>query len=319
MFGIKELKERIEITNRSVECPVKDCNEKVERQRKTFKRESRFKCPEHNIFISPSTFEYSKESDNLLWYGGSDHALFEAIKLAKRESRIARDNSEDAVTWNVFRFLERNKLVANILSPLISANLECPELIWWSYSQQEKSSWSELNAAIREFGETPERGSEPDLIIVSNNSLVFLEAKVGAANKTVPSDKNSPKKYDTGGSGWFSKVFRSDYETIAEKEKKYELMRFWLIGTWIAQRLSKNYYLVNLVLKQNEKEIEAIFKRHIIEDQCKKFIRITWEDIYNQIQRSNLAEPDKNIMIYYFKNKSLGYRQGKLRKAFLVF
>jgi len=29
---------------------------------------------------------------------------------------MARDNSEDAVSWNVFRFLERNNLIEDFLS-----------------------------------------------------------------------------------------------------------------------------------------------------------------------------------------------------------
>jgi len=58
MLGMEEMKKRIEITETTVECPVKGCNQKVERQRDVFKREERFKCPEYNIYISPSTFEY---------------------------------------------------------------------------------------------------------------------------------------------------------------------------------------------------------------------------------------------------------------------
>lgn len=38
MFTVKELKEEIEITETTVERPVKDCNEKVARQRKVFRR-----------------------------------------------------------------------------------------------------------------------------------------------------------------------------------------------------------------------------------------------------------------------------------------
>jgi len=107
MLSMEELKESIEITETTVECPVKGCNGKVERQREVFKREERFKCLKHNIYISPSTFEYQSELDNLLWKNKADLDLFKRIKKVKRESRIARDNSEDAVTWNVFRFLEK--------------------------------------------------------------------------------------------------------------------------------------------------------------------------------------------------------------------
>ncbi len=152
MFGLKELKPSIEKTKTSVECPVKDCSEKVERQRKVFKKEDRFKCPKHNIFISPSTFEYPIELDNLLWKERPDLELLEKIRTVKRESRMARDNSEDAVTWNVFRFLERNKLLSGLLAKLRSLPVKTPEIIYWSYSQSQQNAWARLLNARVEFG-----------------------------------------------------------------------------------------------------------------------------------------------------------------------
>ena len=42
MYGLKDLKEKINITETTVECPVKDCDVIVERQRNSFKKEKRF-------------------------------------------------------------------------------------------------------------------------------------------------------------------------------------------------------------------------------------------------------------------------------------
>jgi hypothetical protein len=320
MLGIKELKENIEITETTVECPVKGCIKKIERQRKRFKPEERFKCPVHNIYISPSTFEYQSESDNLLWKDQFDLDLFKKIKTVKRESRIARERSEDAVTWNVFRFMERNNLVEKTLSPIIGVPLKSSEVIYWSYSQKENSSSSELNNASKEFGEKIKRGSEPDIIIKTDNALLFIEAKLTAGNRQPPpSNKSSSKKYENGGNNWFSKVFKSDYKTIVIDEKKYELMRFWLLGTWIAKQRDLDFYLVNLVLSKREKKIEAIFKKHLYENQRMKFIRITWEDLYQQILNNNSLGKDKDMMIKYFKNKTIGYSgTGKIQKAFSI-
>lgn len=153
MFDIKELKEKIEITENTVECPVKDCKEIVERQRRVFRKEDRFKCPKHKLFISPPTFEYSYEADNFLWKEKSDIELFKKIKKVKRESRMARENSEDAVIWNVFRYLERNSLVDGFLSLITGLYLESSEVIYWSYSQKENKVFYLLNKARREFGE----------------------------------------------------------------------------------------------------------------------------------------------------------------------
>ena len=320
MLGMEELKGSIEITKTTVECPVKGCSEKIERQRKGFKREEKFKCPIHNIYISPSTFEYQSELDNLLWKDQADLDLFKMIRTVKRESRIARDNSEDAVTWNVFRFLERNNLVEKILSPIIGVPLKSSEVIYWSYSQKENSSWSELNQAREEFGEKIKRSSEPDIIIKTDNTLLFIEAKLTAGNETEPSNKSSSKKYENAGNNLFSKVFKSDYKTIAIDEKKYELMRFWLLGTWIAKQQDLDFYLLNLVLSEREKDIEATFKRHLYENQRTKFIRITWEDLYQQIL-INGGSPgiDEDRMIKYFRNKTIGYDgSGRLQKAFSI-
>jgi len=319
MFGIEELKQSIVITETMVECPVKGCSEKIERQRKVFKREKKFKCPVHDIYISPSTFEYQSELDNLCWKDQADLDLFKAIKTVKRESRIARDNSEDAVTWNVFRFLERNNLVEKTLKSIIGVPLKSSEVIYWSYSQKENSNWSELNKAREEFGEKIKRGSEPDVIIRTDDTLLFIEAKLTAGNETFPSNKGSSQKYENGGNNLFSKVFKSDYKTIAIDEKKYELLRFWLLGTWIAKQQDLDFYLVNLVLSKREKEIEAIFKRHLYKNQRMKFIRITWEDLYKRILNSSSSGIDKDRIIKYFRNKTIGYDgNGRLQKAFSV-
>jgi hypothetical protein len=319
MFGTEELKEWIEITESEIVCPVKGCNKKVERQRESFKREERFKCPKHDIYISPSTFEYQNELDNLLWKDKTDLCLLERIKKVKRESRIARDNSEDAVSWNVFRFLERNNLVEGCLSLIINTPLRSSEVIYWSYSQRENTSWSELNKAREEFGEKIKKSSEPDVIIKTDNTLLFIEAKLAAGNETIPSNMSTSKRYEIGGDNWFSKVFKSDYNTVAIVEKKYELLRFWLLGTWIAKQKDLDFYLINLVLSEREKDIEAIFKRHLHENQRRRFIRITWEDIYHQILKSGLLGIDKDMMIKYFRNKTIGYDGNRrLQRAFSI-
>ena len=58
-----------------------------------------------------------------------------------------------------------------------------------------------------------------------------------------------------------------------------------------------NFYLVNLALLGQDKNIGTIFKRHIYENQRMKFIRITWENIYQQILNSGLPGKDKDKMI----------------------
>jgi hypothetical protein len=323
MYGLSNLKNPITVNEATVECPVKGCNHFVPRQRKVFKRSEEFKCPEHGIFISPSTFEYQNKLDNLLWKSPQDQdLLFNKIFNVKRETeRIARDNSEDAVTWNVFRYLEKQKLIGGFLSNLIGVPVDDCEVIYWSYSQSQALSgcWKPLQQIREEFELKPTKGSEPDLIIKSNNALFLIEAKLNASNNTVPSSKDPAvkQKYENGCQSWYNQVFHSRFDQIAVINRRYELLRFWLLGSKIANRLQTNFYLVNLVPQEKETTIETSFKKHIKESSDKTFLRATWEDIYLYIKNKGIAGRDKEVIIKYFTEKTLGYdNKGQLKRVF---
>ncbi len=317
MFGVRDLKPKIDISQYSVECPVIGCSERVERQRNSFKREERFHCSEHKIYISPSTFEYDYEIDNLLWKNEADVSLLEAVKRVKRESRISRDNSEDAISWNIFRYLEDTNQVAKLLSWVTQTGQHLIELIYWSYSQKDNGAWSELNKARKEFGEKLQRSSEPDLIALTDTALFFIEAKLTATNNTSPSGSNNGTNYLAGGNKWHKKVFVSDFNTVAIKAKKYELFRFWLLGSWLANKMKLDFCQVNLVLTKRETDIEKRISPHIQIETNRQFKRVTWEEIYNFIAENAPEDHNKSVIQEYFRNKTIGYnRFGELQKAF---
>ena len=145
----------------------------------------------------------------------------------------------------------------------------------------------------------------------------MIEAKLNASNKTVPRSKNPlvKKKYVAEGCEWYADVFKSDFETAAIGEQKYELLRFWLLGSWMAQNQNLRFFLVDLVPEAKEKDIETQFKRHIRENANRLFLRSTWEDIYRLIQETDNRK--KRLMLDYFENKTVGYnREGNLQRAF---
>ena len=74
----------------------------------------------------------------MLWTAPEDLALWRKIKDpgVKRECRVARDNSEDALTWNVFRYLERENLLGRFLDQVSGQPIaKSPRIIYWSYCQ----------------------------------------------------------------------------------------------------------------------------------------------------------------------------------------
>jgi hypothetical protein len=324
MYEHKELKEKIFVTETSVDCPVKECNCKVDRQRKVFRKFNQFKCSEHKIYISHSTFEYENENENLLWTDEKDIELLDKIKKVKRESRMARNNSEDALTWNVFRYLDKNNQLSNFLSVVLGQEVTNSQLILWSYSETDNGSWPWLDSARIKFGENIKRGSEPDIIVLTDKTLFFIEAKLFSGNATSGSGDslekhlNNPKDYITGDNNWFFEVFASNYKPIVT-DQKYELMRLWLLGSWIAKELNKEFHLVNLVLDRRETIIEDSFGKHIKKAENRHFSRITWESIYSFLKESAPKSNDTKKLKEYFENKTCGYNSKYiLKKAFSI-
>jgi len=321
LYFFNDLRTERFVTEKKVPCPVKGCSAQVERQKRVFQRAEPFKCKKHDIYISPSTFEYEDYESNLLWSSPDDTELLECIFAEKRESRMARERSEDAVTWNVFRYLEKSGLLKGYLDSISRSGNEGARIIYWSFDQTTGGAWEPLTRARKEFGEKVQLGSEPDLIIETDGNIYFLEAKLDSGNKTRPSKPDDRKKYETGGSSWFGEVFKShvDFDKVANKESFYELMRFWLLGTWIANaRLDRNFYLINLVLGKKEHDVEHQFGRHIDYNEIRAFKRLTWEQVYSLIEREAPPEGKKEI-VEFFHGKTLGYNSSSvLQRAFHI-
>src|SRR4051812_34631610 len=115
MFGYKDFSPLRKQTADLVACPLAGCETLVPRQRGKFVSSDTFLCERHQIYIGPTTFEYRDYKENLLWKNDSDIRLLSAIKGVKRESRMERERSEDAVTWNIFRYLDNEKQLTSFL------------------------------------------------------------------------------------------------------------------------------------------------------------------------------------------------------------
>jgi hypothetical protein len=285
---------------------------------KIFRRSSEFLCPEHRIYIGPTTFEYEDRVDNLLWSSSTDLSLLDAIQGVKRESRIARERSEDAVSWNVFRGLERNGLLSSWLTSIIGTAQSKPDVHYWSFDQAVMNTWPVLERAREAFFELPSRGSEPDLVIETKEADIWIEAKLGSSNDTQPSDEvGARKRYSEGANGWFSEVCRHDFDSIAVSAKRYELLRLWLLGSHAAHLRSKRFVLVNLVCDGREKDVEQFATCAFRQNADRTFLRATWEAMLPLL--SQAGEQSIEWLRHYLQTKTLGYdNAGRLVKAFSV-
>lgn len=319
MLGWSSLKKHIRGAERGTVCPVEGCTIRLaERQQRTFRVGPEFACPVHGIAFSASTFEHLDPSRNAIW---GDYGEYESLD-SKRESRFGRENSEDAVTWNVFRFLETHGLLAGYLSELAQLSVSAPKTIFWSHDRESGQPWAPLMEARAQFELNPAKGSEPDLMVMTDRCLFVIEAKLTAGNATVPGTARSRDRYVKGGDGWWHESFSTDCENeeIAEQSRLYELMRFWLIGSWMARMARTDFRLINLLRSEasEEADIEFRFRRFLRADAHFRFLRATWEGIRTFIAAKAPDSADRERMISYFGEKTMGYRDGDLRRAFAV-
>ena len=327
VLGIIDLKDQFALTPTVVECPVRGCSTRLDRrQRADAVQDHRFLCDQCKIWVYPSTFEYVDEKRNLLWKDKDDEALLTEIKRYKAEvDRLGRERSEDAVSWNVFRHFDRTRQLGSLLTHLgISGAVETCKVIYWSYSADCGNPWPLLLEARKEFGEaeslreaeTKIKGvSEPDIILLTTHSLIFVEAKFGSDNKTsgkveqVTQRVANPKRYCSGGGGWYRSVFNAEYATVVE-DQKYELLRFWLLGSWLAEKkLGRNFILANLVREQKETGIEKEYGRHILQTESRRFVRWTWESLGSLLNR--LGDQDSARLRSYLVQKTIGFAEDK--------
>jgi hypothetical protein len=330
MYGISELKPSFSMTTQEIECPIRGCDVLVPRRTRTDGPlgNGKFLCRSHRIHISPSTFAYENPADAFLWGNDHDTELLEQICGHKTESnRLTQERSEDALTWNVFRYFERQKQTSSLRHHLQPASSGVStETIYWSYSAPQRNTWDLLSRAHHEFGEllastthpSKPRTTEPDIILLTDTDLILIEAKFTSSNRTsgnraeVEKRVSNPKKYVTGGDDWFSEVFSRDatYEGIV-RDQKYELLRMWLLGSWMAAQLGVRFTLVNLVREGSEESIAESFGRYLTTSDSRHFVRQSWEGIARKCLPESKSDEEASRLLRYFREKTAGFVEKK--------
>ena len=98
--------------------------------------------------------------------------------------QISSPNSEDALTWNVFRTLQKNNMLG-ILRSLFnnSDEIHNPKILLWtlSFSDESNELQFEVGDKIRHIdGKHKGQITEPDIVIETNSSLYVVECKLGS-------------------------------------------------------------------------------------------------------------------------------------------
>jgi hypothetical protein len=230
---------------------------------------------------------------------------------------MGRERSEDAVTWNVLRALEKAGTLGAWLESICGLPAGRVRVAYWGCDPEGQTLLPMLVEARQAFDENASGGSEPDVIVIGETALFFIEAKFLSGNHTRPSSADRALRYTTAAHRWYDTVMRSTFEQAAVRERFYELVRLWLLGTWTAHRLDMPFCLINLVCAERERNVETDFGKHLTASPTRIFRRATWEDALRYLQTNCGSDPITSRLTRYMLEKTAGYRpDGRLRTAF---
>jgi hypothetical protein len=160
---------------------------------------------------------------------------------ATKAAKFAFETSEDAVTWTVIRYLKRTEQICCAFDlPKAEVN---SVLLWGSGCHGEQGILVREaleKVLIDVLRENPKAFTEPDVVILLGDWLIFIEVKYHEPNSCKQAYAHFERYLAAGDS-----FFVADINRI--KEDGYEeLVRNWVAGWLLATKLKKRFQLVNL-------------------------------------------------------------------------
>jgi hypothetical protein len=220
------------------------------------------------------------------------HGALNTRSRGKKLKRLANERSEDLLTWNVFSWLEDRGLLSQVLR--VAGLSEEPgdvKVFYWGWNDRYPFEL-DLRALLQTtFRESPDYLSEPDLILVGHASLAIVEAKFGSPNDVQPR-KRIAKYVDQA-----LRCFDVPCETV-QKTGYYELTRYWAIGNVLAERLGKQFALINLMSGRQGSMIEEKFGGLVSGSSI--FKRVTWEQLATAVDPT-MRPHLQNVTLYFKK------------------
>lgn len=211
------------------------------------------------------------------------------------ESYLSKKNSEDALTWNVFRSLQlsSNANISSIYKKVFNIN-PVETILFWGCDLLNLNDYQiKLNSLIRLIdGRFQGTMTEPDIVLITKKELVFIECKLNQHGK------QSPWRAQTDGSKKRFEHYKTKYipelSNIGDWKSVYQLIRNYIYSKLLAEILNKKPLLIPLINKKH-KSILTKYYQPLIEFDPNVFMSLTsWQDI-----DENLNEKD----FYDLKNK----------------
>lgn len=276
-------------------------------------------CPDHGIRVhSSGTYSYNDYRRNLI----VDVEYFErhirSHPFKYECHRFGQERSEDAVTWNVFRSLQREGQLHKVVSLITSEQIaEEPRLLLWGLELGEDGvkPWDLLIQARERFeSDLPVKRpkTEPDIALYSPGKyLVLIEAKFTSPNGIYQRDRVT-KLLDLTIDQLVNIYQDKSLKILNVSEARhresihYQLWRNMIFAEWMSacDGSTTKAYHANLVRAGFETQTCDEFLTLIHPQYQDRFEQITWEQIYG------IAMRDRGLrrLCCYMEQKTAGLK-----------
>jgi len=247
-------------------------------------------------------YDYRKniivDEDNsiLIWKAWRDHFSAESHWKARYggQAYLSRPNSEDALTWNVFRSLQKlGDVGLDVISGIFNISQVENILFWGCDVENHGEEQQLLNILIRitdgKFGGTM---TEPDVVIIAEKEAVFVECKLNQNGKDSP--------WKAQGEGWIKRfeIYLNEFselENISDPNRKdmYQLIRQYVYAKLLGNHLNKTPLVIPII---NEKHQDILSQYYSKMENFYPVVfqkLITWQQIGKTISESNIINNKK--------------------------
>jgi hypothetical protein len=318
VFGISVLKPRLDAGASDVSCPVRGCGYRVPLQPALFRTTAEYRCPLHRIYVAANTFAYEREADNLLWTREDDLVLLSGGRRSGWDLGLAYENSERAVTWNVFRWLEVSGALPGLLEHVLGRTVVTAQVIYWAYSPEREGIYMPIVRARNAFEEEGVGAMEPAVLIDTDDAFILVDPRMGHGTEK-PQAPVGWERYERGGKSWSSRVFAGAVRDVAAEKGPFGLLKLWLLGSYMAELAGKAFVLLHVTPAWSGTPLLAKLQPQFVSGPERQASSLTWEDIYEHVVAECADARDAQAVLTYFREKSAGYgADGRMRRAFAV-
>ena len=211
-----------------------------------------------------------------------DDVLRRSLNVRNSESKAARfafETSEDALTWTAIRYLQGSGQLCHAFD--LPQNEVDSVLLWGANCPGDEDS-AVRDALKRELievlGEHPNSLTEPDVVILSGDLLVFVEIKYRSLNSCRPEYRHFDRYLSVG-----RNLFAMDPDHV--KDEGYEeLVRNWVVGSTLARSMGKRFLLMNLT-GDACRGSAAHFAESLEQTPEQIFRHVTWRALLGRIKQ----------------------------------